>query len=82
MRSMLDRAMVVVGDAGRGLREDDSRGYVLTSLVHGFVHETQRDMPRRGRHGRPSAISHHESAEVNAANRDRPKRGRRASWCS
>ena len=51
--------------------------------MHAFVHETRRDMLRRGRRRRPGTTSCRRSAEASAAAAgDCPRRGRHTSYGS
>ena len=54
----------------------------ITRLVHGFVHKTRRDGLRRGRYRGPNMNARRQSAEVNAATRDKARRQRRTSYGS
>jgi hypothetical protein len=53
-----------------------------TGFVYGFVHETRRDRPMRGRRGRPARTSRRQSVEVNAVTGDGPRRQRQTSYYS
>jgi hypothetical protein len=53
-----------------------------TRFVHGFVHETRRDGPRRGETPKPDVDPRRASAEVSTATGDRTGQQRRPSYCS